>query len=76
MLDPPTIVKSPEQLAAYSINHGPYEKLGEASEELMSWILANGFKTRADLWERYLAGPDSNPDPSTFRTELNRPLEY
>jgi len=27
-----------------------------------------------DLWERYLTGPESNPDPATWRTELNRPL--
>jgi effector-binding domain-containing protein len=42
----------------------------------MSWIAANGLKTREDLWERYLSGPDDNTDPATFRTELNRPLEY
>ena len=27
-----------------------------------------------DLWECYVAGPESNPDPATWRTELNRPL--
>ena len=59
-----------------SVYQGPYEGLGAAWAELMSWIAANGLKTRADLWERYLSGPDDNPDPSTFRTELNRPLEY
>jgi len=59
-----------------SVYSGPYEGLGEAWGELMGWIAANGLKTRADLWERYLSGPESNPDPATFRTELNRPLEY
>ena len=57
-----------------SIYQGPYEGLGAAWGELMSWIAANGLKARPDLWERYLAGPESNTDPATFRTELNRPL--
>lgn len=26
------------------------------------------------LWECYLTGPASSPDPSTWRTELNKPL--
>jgi effector-binding domain-containing protein len=60
---------------ARSIYQGPYEGLGAAWGELMSWIAANGLKARADLWERYLAGPESSPDPATFRMELNRPLE-
>ena len=57
-----------------SIYEGPYDGLGAAWGELMSWIAANGLKAREDLWERYLSGPESNPDPATFRTELNRPL--
>lgn len=28
----------------------------------------------AATWERYLVGPDADPDPSAWRTELNRPL--
>src|SRR6185436_115344 len=54
-----------------SVYTGPYEGLGEAWGELMGWIAANGLKARPDLWERYLSGPESNPDPATFRTELN-----
>ena len=31
--------------------------------------------TPADgLWERYLAGPETGPDPAQWRTELNQPL--
>lgn len=58
-----------------SVYRGPYEGLGAAWAEVMSWIAANGLKPRADLWERYLSGLDDDPDPATFRTELNRPLE-
>jgi len=31
-------------------------------------------ETFQDLWEVYVAGPESGPDPATWRTELNRPL--
>ncbi|MCA9772523.1 MAG: hypothetical protein KC466_08940 [Myxococcales bacterium] len=37
-------------------------------------IVAEGHRPAPDLWEVCVAGPESNPDPATFRTELNRPL--
>ena len=54
--------------------HGPYEGLGAAWGEFDAWIAAKGYKTGTDLWECYVAGPESNPDPAAWRTELNRPL--
>jgi effector-binding domain-containing protein len=54
--------------------HGPYEGLGDGWGELMQWIAANGHKPAPDLWECYAAGPESGPDPTKWRTELNRPL--
>ena len=39
-----------------------------------NWITAQGHMPGEDLWERYVAGPESNPDPATWRTELNWPL--
>ncbi len=27
------------------------------------------------IWEVYLTDPRTNPDPSTWRTELNQPLQ-
>jgi quercetin dioxygenase-like cupin family protein len=53
---------------------GPYEGLGEGWGELESWIAANGFVGAANLVERYLVGPESSDDSSTYVTELNRPL--
>ena len=40
----------------------------------MAWITAQGLAPGPDLWECYIAGPESDPDPATWRTELNRPL--
>jgi effector-binding domain-containing protein len=59
---------------ARTVYHGPYEGLGDAWGEFMTWIDAEGHTPAPDLWEVYLAGPESNPDPATWRTELNRPL--
>ena len=54
--------------------HGPYEGLSSAWAEFDAWIAAQGLATGPDLWERYVAGPESGSDPSQWRTELNRPL--
>ena len=59
---------------ARTVYQGGYEGLGGAWGELMRWIEAQGHTAATDLWECYLAGPESGPDPSAWRTELNRPL--
>jgi effector-binding domain-containing protein len=64
----------PATTVARTVYHGPYEGLGTAWAEFDAWIAAQGHKPGPDLWECYVAGPESNPDPATWRTELNRPL--
>ena len=64
----------PAARVARTILHGGYEGLHAAWAELDAWIAANGHTPGPELWERYLAGPESSPDPATWRTELNRPL--
>ncbi len=59
---------------ARSVYRGPYEGLGPAWGELDAWIRANEHKPAPDLWEVYVAGPESSADPATWRTELSRPL--
>jgi effector-binding domain-containing protein len=59
---------------ARTVYHGPYEGLGAAWREFHAWIAAEGHMPADDLWECYLAGPESDPDPARWRTELNRPL--
>lgn len=66
--------KLPASKVVRTIYHGSYEGLAEAWGELGAWIKAKGFKPAEDLWERYVSGPESSPDPSTWQTELNRPL--
>jgi effector-binding domain-containing protein len=64
----------PPRKVARTVYQGPYEGLGLAWGEFNDWIAIKGFKADIDLWECYLTNPNSNPDPSTYRTELNSPL--
>jgi effector-binding domain-containing protein len=57
-----------------TVYHGPYEGLGDAWGEFNKLIAAEGHKAGPSLWECYVAGPESGPDSSKWRTELNRPL--
>ncbi len=62
------------KIVAHTIYRGPYEGLGEAWAKFMGWIETKGYKPGTDLWEVYVAGPESSPDPANWRTELHRPL--
>ena len=64
----------PGARVARTVYTGPYEGLGAAWGEFEAWIGEQGHDRRPDLWERYLAGPETGPDASTYRTELNHPL--
>jgi effector-binding domain-containing protein len=57
-----------------TVYSGGYDGLGGGWGEFQAWLESQNYKTRDDLWERYLVGPDSGKDPSEWRTELNRPL--
>ncbi|HEU4636562.1 MAG TPA: GyrI-like domain-containing protein [Edaphobacter sp.] len=57
-----------------TIYSGGYEGLGSGWGELHTWIAEHQLKTREDLWERYLVGPEMSCDKAEWRTELNRPL--
>jgi effector-binding domain-containing protein len=64
----------PATTVARTVYHGSYEGLGDAWGEFDAWIAREGLEPAADRWERYLAGPESSPDPANWRTELSRPL--
>lgn len=64
----------PAATVARTVYRGPYEGLGCAWGELCDWIKSEKLVSGPDLWECYVAGPESSPDPVNWRTELNRPL--
>lgn len=53
---------------------GSYEGLYGAWGSLNDWIRGEGLTMAPNLWEVYLAGPETTPDPAGWRTELNRPI--
>jgi effector-binding domain-containing protein len=65
----------PAATVARTIYHGPYEGLPLAWSEFGTWIKAEGHTAAPDLWESYVAGPESSPDAAAWRTELTWPLE-
>jgi effector-binding domain-containing protein len=62
----------PATTVVRTVYTGPYEDLGEAWEKFMHEIEITGLEPADHFWERYVSGPESSPDPSTWRTELNR----
>jgi effector-binding domain-containing protein len=57
-----------------TVYRGPYEGLGGAWSEFSGWLEANRCKTAGDLYECYVVGPESTPDPANWCTELSRPV--
>ena len=57
-----------------TVYSGPYEGLYDAWKEFGNMLAATGHTRAPGLWESYVAGPESSPDPANWRTELNLPL--
>ena len=66
--------EAPALAVALTVYEGPYEGLATAWQELHAWISTNGHDPTPDLYECYLRGPESSPDPANWRTELRQPL--
>ncbi len=64
----------PVMKVAQTVYTGPYEGLPDAWGEFAGWIGISGHVPCEDLWECYVTGPHTSMDPTTWRTQLNRPL--
>lgn len=64
----------PAATIARSCYRGDYEGLAAAWGEFCAWLESESLPVQDSLWECYLVGPESGPDPDQWRTELNRPL--
>ncbi len=69
----------PSVMVAKSTYHGDYEGLYRAwqqfNEVAGKELAARGFERGSSIWENYTRGPECDPNPSTWRTELFVPLE-
>ena len=64
----------PAATVARSVYSGPYEGLGAAWMEFDAWIVEASHTPDTNLWEIYVVGPETSPNPADWRTELYRPL--
>lgn len=61
--------------AAKAVLVGDYEQLPDAWPEFMQWIDEQGIETATDFWQFFAKGPESDPDPAAWRTELVRAVQ-
>lgn len=64
----------PAMKVARTTLHGGYEGLGDAWGQFMAWMKDNGHQAAPDIYECYVAGPETSGNPADWRTELNSPL--
>lgn len=64
----------PAARVARTIYYGPYDGLHAAWQEFGDLLRGHGLKPAPGLWESYVVGPETNPDPAAWATELNQPL--
>lgn len=61
----------PAATVAQMLYRGPYDGLATAWHELRAWARANAHVAADDFWARYVRGPETGAEPSSWVTELN-----
>ncbi|TRW42891.1 GyrI-like domain-containing protein [Georgenia yuyongxinii] len=64
----------PAARAAEAVHTGAYDTLPETYKVLEAWIAEHNLQVLDESWEIYEAGPDSDPDPATWRTRVVFPV--
>ncbi len=54
---------------------GPYDQLGQAYEQLQTWLIKNNRKPKGSLFEVYLNDPATVKNPMEIRTDIYQPVE-
>lgn len=57
-----------------AVHTGSYDTLPQAGEALQSWAAEHGRVVAGANWESYLVAPGHNADPSSWKTEVFKPL--
>ena len=60
---------------ACTVHKGSYDTMGEAYNQLLAWIEANGYHICGPNREIYIKGPGLLTKPSKYVTELQIPVE-
>jgi effector-binding domain-containing protein len=64
----------PATLAAVTWHHGSYDTIGEAFRAVEAWIEQEGKERAGPPFEVYWTGPEDDPDPAAWRTEVGYPI--
>ncbi len=74
---PGTVVEElPGGEAAETVHSGSYDSLSATYSELTGWLARQQLTPGDEMWEEYLIGPESNPDPHTWQTRVVFPLAH
>jgi len=60
--------------AIEAIHTGPYDTLSETYAELTAWLTGEHLNAADQMWEEYVVGPDTEPDPAKWQTRIVFPL--
>jgi effector-binding domain-containing protein len=58
-----------------TLHVGPYEELGSAYAAMTEWVTDHGYASAGPVRERYLTGVADDVPPSSYRTELDLPVD-
>lgn len=64
----------PAGRAVVTMHIGRYEDMPATYDALLSWMAEQGLNPAPDMWEEYLDGPNSEPDPAKWRTRIVWPI--
>jgi effector-binding domain-containing protein len=62
--------KLPSGNALRAVHIGPYDRLEETYNAMMAYAKEMDLDLEETMWECYLTDPESEPDPSKWRTEI------
>ena len=54
--------------AVEAVHVGPYDRLPDTYADVQAWMAEHHLSSGPQMWESYLSDPQSEPDPSRWRT--------
>ncbi len=67
-------IEMPAVRAAMAVHVGPYDRLMESYERMLSWMKENGHEPESYMWEEYLNSPEDTP-PEELMTRMYWPIK-
>jgi len=58
-----------------AVHVGPYDTMDKTYKEIHTWMAARRLTPAGHMWEVYLSDPSTQPDPSTWRTQIIWPVD-